>query len=308
MNERVVRFGPGEGLVGILTEPGTGSAADLPAVLLLNAGAVHRAGPCRLYVTISRRLADAGFAALRFDFSGVGDSMPRPDTLSFEHSSRSEIRAAIDHLARHRSLRRFVLLGLCAGADAAFFGALEDERIVGTVQLDPFAYRTPLFYWHHYAPRVGSLAVWRRSLGNLRARIRFLLGVPDAAAEPDSPVSIYVRKFPPRGDVAAGLAHLSARGVRQLCLFTGGVQQYYNYAAQYRHCFRDVDFAGNLDEHCLFESDHIITRLDHQQQVVDVIVEWMARFGTLDRSAQPRRASSLAGLGGSVMHTSPKAR
>jgi hypothetical protein len=73
--EKVVRFGREAKLVGILSEPqGAAGSAREPMVLLVNSGILHRVGACRFHVRLARRLAEDGVSALRFDFSGIGDS------------------------------------------------------------------------------------------------------------------------------------------------------------------------------------------------------------------------------------------
>src|SRR5215204_2692196 len=111
MKEKAFQFGKSALLTGILSEPENGvTPADRPAFILLNSGILHRVGSCRLHVRIARALAAAGFSSLRFDFSGIGDSEPRRDSLSFEESSRVEVREAMDYAAQTRGVRRFVLM------------------------------------------------------------------------------------------------------------------------------------------------------------------------------------------------------
>src|SRR5689334_20064244 len=69
--ENAIVFGGDVRLVGIVTTPAE-TRADRTGVILLNAGVVHRVGPNRLYVTLARRLAQAGLTVLRFDHSGIG--------------------------------------------------------------------------------------------------------------------------------------------------------------------------------------------------------------------------------------------
>ena len=58
MTEEAVLFGTTQSLVGILSQPPREEAPrGLPAVILLNAGIVHRVGPNRLYVRMARELA-----------------------------------------------------------------------------------------------------------------------------------------------------------------------------------------------------------------------------------------------------------
>ena len=85
MRERALTFGPDGGLVGILTEPDPDVArANAPAHVILNSGILHRVGASRLYVQTARSLAEDGITSLRFDFSGIGDSEVRKDSLPIE--------------------------------------------------------------------------------------------------------------------------------------------------------------------------------------------------------------------------------
>ena len=132
--------GPDEGLIGILNTARDG-ALDGAAVLLLNAGVIHRSGPARLNQKIACGLATFGIPSLRFDFSGIGDSTLRCDT-SLRQRFVSDTQGAMDYLQR-RGVRRFVLLGLCYGAVIAFETALCDWRVAGLVLINGQGY---LFY------------------------------------------------------------------------------------------------------------------------------------------------------------------
>ncbi len=76
MPERIVKIGKPQPLVGLLTEP-VNPDPGAPAVLILNSGVMHHVGTCRMSVRLARAFADQGVAALRFDFSGIGDSPSR---------------------------------------------------------------------------------------------------------------------------------------------------------------------------------------------------------------------------------------
>lgn len=58
-----MRLGDEGHLVAVATQPA--NAADVPGVILLNAGVLHRVGPHRLHVHLARRLAAAGHPADR---------------------------------------------------------------------------------------------------------------------------------------------------------------------------------------------------------------------------------------------------
>ncbi len=135
-SEEVVQFGLGHSLVGILTRPTAPTRGGLPAIVLLNAGLLHRVGPNRIYVTIARAFAQAGYTVLRFDFSGMGDSLPRADHLPYAQSGPSEAAAAMDWLTDTYGVQRFILMGHCAGAGFSLLVASDDVRVAGAALIN----------------------------------------------------------------------------------------------------------------------------------------------------------------------------
>ena len=97
MNEQVFQFGPNETLTGVFTVP-EAINTQRPVVLILNAGITHRCGPFRLHVDIARRLARAGFATMRMDLSGLGDSRVRSDVGENEDRAMLDARDAMDFI------------------------------------------------------------------------------------------------------------------------------------------------------------------------------------------------------------------
>jgi pimeloyl-ACP methyl ester carboxylesterase len=275
IREQVVQFGASAKLTGIVTLPRR-ATPDRPVLILLNSGILHHVGSCRLHVRVARALAEAGFTALRFDFSGIGDSEPRRDTLVFEESAPLEVQEAMNYLSSSRGARSFILMGLCSGADMAHLTAVCDERVRGVVQIDPWAYRTPMYWVHHYASRVFRWSAWRHWA---TVRVNRVAGGPlreaslrDDAVEYDVPK--YVRRFPERSAVERDLRALTVRGVRTLAIFTSGQSDIYNHEGQYRRAFAQVPFNGLLDERFLHHADHIITGLEDQRQVIDLTCRW----------------------------------
>ena len=108
MNERPFRPAGSEADIGVLAEP---ACSGKTAVVLLNAGAMRRAGPFRLHVHASRRFAAMGFPTLRIDQPGIADHVasarrPQVDVLV-------EI---LDTLQRETGCERFVVGGVCSVA------------------------------------------------------------------------------------------------------------------------------------------------------------------------------------------------
>lgn len=136
-HERLLRFGPADGLVGVLCEPSPECALrDAPAVLLPNTGANGRMGNGRVAVRLARRLAEAGIASFRMDAAGIGDGGPDrgaaepPDT--YDPRLTDDLRAALD-LLEGRAPAGILVAGVCSGAHAAFQAAVQDRRINGLV-------------------------------------------------------------------------------------------------------------------------------------------------------------------------------
>ena len=133
--EEVVAFGPAGSLIGIVTHP-KDRHPDRPAILLISPSLVHRVGPFRLHVKLARYLADLGFLCLRFDFSGVGESLPRQDELPRNKSDIVETIQAVDFLATAFGTRSVITAGICRGAWVGLAAARQNRRISGLLMVD----------------------------------------------------------------------------------------------------------------------------------------------------------------------------
>lgn len=266
--EKVVRFR--SGLVGIQTEPqGRDEGRKLPGVILLNSGIVHRVGTCRLSVKLTRTLAAQGYSCLRYDSSGIGDSPPRKDTKPFEESAPLELQEVMDSLNATKDLDQFIVIGLCSGADVAYETAKIDSRICGIAQIDPYSYKNLQYHWRYYWPKVTSLSAWVRLI-----KRQFGGNKPQEGDElsEDLELPTYIRVFPPKASVKDGLTVLADRGVKIYAIFTGSAE--YLYQQQFADVFSDVKLDDLLTVTYLENSDHMVTTLPEQRQLVDLITNW----------------------------------
>ena len=129
----------GQQIVGMLHVPeGRGR---FPAALLLHGFTGTKVESHRLFVKISRALAEHGIASLRFDYRGSGDSAGNFEEMTL----RSEIADALEavkFLARHKRVnsRRLALIGLSMGGTvAAYVLAREKHRVKSLVLIAPVA-------------------------------------------------------------------------------------------------------------------------------------------------------------------------
>jgi pimeloyl-ACP methyl ester carboxylesterase len=249
-------------------------------------------------VRMARKLAEMGHPCFRFDFSGIGDSEPRRDTLAAAESAVVETREAMDLIgARKGGVNRFILIGLCSGADMAFKTAQVDERVVGLVQLDPFAYRTPGYWLRHYGNKFFSVAAWQRYISVRYERWKNARTPKPSVSEDDGVIyerAEYKRRFPPREQVAEALRVLVQREVSLLHIFSEDQPDHINHAAQYRRSFPDVKFGSLLDVVYMPRAAHIFTELGDQEQVIATVAAWSGR--TLAQ-VEPGAETSVAGRG-----------
>jgi pimeloyl-ACP methyl ester carboxylesterase len=130
-------------LFAILAEPVDVQPVDL-CVVMLNAGAIRRIGPNRMWVEAARRWAARGVPTLRLDLEGIGDADGDGERFTelgelYVPGLVDQVRAALDAMEARGSGRRFVLAGLCSGAYWAFQGALLDDRVTAAFLLNPKA-------------------------------------------------------------------------------------------------------------------------------------------------------------------------
>ena len=278
MSERPVMIGADRGLMGIVCEPDGPWSADRPAMIMLNAGLIHRVGPNRLHVRLARQLAASGFLSLRLDLSGRGDSEPRRDGLSFAESGPIEAAEAMRYLEETKGVRRFVLFGICSGAAAAAEVAHVNARVAGAVVIEGGSYPTARFYRRYYLKRFFRARTWWNMVTGTNAagrRLRRMLGrpLPPAANDGEMVTGMAIPEST-KAAVAAALQQMADREVELLAVFSGSTKEY-NYPGQLQDAFATVNFRGRLEESYYPDADHTFTRLRNQDVLVARVLHWM---------------------------------
>ena len=101
--EEAFSFGEGGMMAGVLARPSRTSADAFPTVLFLTTASHQHIGPNRLWVRLARALSSLGLQTLRFNLTGVGDSVLLPGespTHAYSTESVPEVREAMDALER----------------------------------------------------------------------------------------------------------------------------------------------------------------------------------------------------------------
>jgi dienelactone hydrolase len=272
----------GRPLFGILCRPAA-PRPELPAIVLVNAGCVPRFGPHRQYVPLARRWTALGFSVLRLDLSGIGDSPVTPgaaENLTYPPDHRGEMARALDWLERETGARRFVVAGLCSGADIAF-GAASDPRVEALVMLNPRTFGV------HDLQQVESFkgARWyQESLHRKESWMKLLRGdvnlVRVARALAPKVLRLLERKL--RGLVArAGadetvpgrLQRLSGRGVDTLLVVAPHDPGIDYVDANFAPGMRALAAAPGFQRIEVAGTDHTFTALWAQQRVAELVTE-----------------------------------
>ena len=163
---------PGLVLRGVVAEP-TAEAVQPLTLVFLNAAAIRRIGPHRLWTETARRWAERGVPAFRLDLEGIGDA--DGDGLGYREVARfydlhlvDHVTSALDALVAEGLPPRFVLIGLCSGGYWGFQAALVDDRVAAAVLMN-----TRILYWHDHLDAFRDLqrtrllkraVVWKRIL------------------------------------------------------------------------------------------------------------------------------------------------
>ena len=184
-SEEAVCFGRAPSrLWGVVSRPAPQIAPSKTAVLIVVGGPQYRVGSHRQFVVLARTLASAGFASLRFDCTGMGDSAG--GMRDFE-ALGPDLLDAIDALSQAcPGATRLAVWGLCDGASAALMFTTNDPRVVGIVAANPWARSDTSLaaarVKHYYTARVLQADFWRKlfrggvnwsaSLGSLVSNLR----------------------------------------------------------------------------------------------------------------------------------------
>ena len=288
-------------LVGIVTTPKADEARPMSmlGVLVVVGGPQYRVGSHRQFVLLARALAARGYAVMRFDCSGMGDSSgpERPFT-----DRDGDIGAAIDaFLARVPMLTGVAIWGLCDAASAALLYAPDDPRVRQMVLLNPWVRsdaglaRTHLK--HYYRSRLADAVFWRNLV---RGRVGVFRAVKEFVA------TLIASRGRAKDDEAdLGFQARMARGWKRfggdILLICSGddltAREFIDHAAS------DAEWTGLVDglrvARCdLAEADHTFSRAEWRDRVARLTADWLDERGPRT-PGQRRRSDQGSAIGGS---------
>jgi hypothetical protein len=175
-------------LSGILTTPHDGRSSL--CLVMLNAGAIRRVGPNRMWVEAARRWAQRGVSSLRLDVEAIGESdgdvAPyADDDALYVDALIPQVKAALADLSQRGVADQFVTAGLCAGAYWGMYVGLDDPRVTATLMFNSrgIVWDTGLAASRDLRRAFSQKLTWSRIRHNvtgprLKAVARWLLGMP----------------------------------------------------------------------------------------------------------------------------------
>ena len=262
--EQAILFGKYDHLVGIKNIVADG-IANKTAMVMINPGMLHNVGPFRLYVDLANKLAQQGVSSLRFDLSGIGDSLGVGTSGKSIERAASEASDAINYLADNHGFENFILFGLCSGADDSMQTALQDKRVKGVINLDGLAYSTFQF-------KIRNTLLFLRKMLYPSKWIRKFQSLAAAQLAPASlAMGNDIREFPEDPEQASyDLQRLTDRNTQLHFIYTGGTL-YYNYARQFYDMLPNISWKGNESVKYFPQMDHIATLCEDRKILVDHI-------------------------------------
>lgn len=295
--EQAWLFGAPGRRFGVLTP--AKEKGDRPAIVLMNAGSIHHIGPNRAFVRMARRWADLGYPVLRMDLSGIGESAPgegSPENVPYPRDAVKDAQAAMTALQEAGVARRFILSGLCSGADIAFRAGVIDRRVAGAWMINPQA-----FYFEssdalkgfmkaeleaqYYESGLWDLERWKKMIRGqvdllhiagvmrgkvesaVKRRIGRLFG-ERAGSAPQTPES---------RDVIADLRSMAARGVDTFLLCSEDDPGLIYLEKYFGSGLQEISGARGFRREVALGTDHTFTPVWSQDRLSDILTEHLLK-------------------------------
>lgn len=260
-----VRFGPSNQLVGVLSGPSIAG----PILLLPSAGLQPRSGPFRLHAVLAQRLAAKGIRTFRYDIPGVGEAPRLPGCDAIQATV-----AAIDQLQASHNGASFAVGGICSAADVGWDVANVDSRVAAVLLLDGVCFGGP---WYRYARTWELLRrlprEWRHFARKATGRLRGNASLDSNA----------FRTWPTHAQARKQFADMVGRGVRLLCIFSGGYADRFLHPRQFEWSFGTAARASCVTLRYWPDCDHTYFGKSQRERLIIAIADWMS--GLVERSS-----------------------
>jgi len=272
-------------LIGILNVPEKPPKRGV--VFVVADGPQYRAGVQRQFVTLARAMEQAGYAALRFDYRGMGDS--EGIHRGFEHVDE-DIKAAIDALIAHSdSIEEIVLWGECDSSAAVLFYAYKDKRIKGISIANPWVRteegRAKSIVKHYYLNRLFDKQFWKKiftghfnfkdSLTSLwRNVIKAFRSRSNSSSSQDGPVDHSAHRLSLPERLAYGLSNFEGK---VLLVLSGNdwIAKEFQDVVDASTVWKNLLHNERLVRHDIADADHSFSKKTSRNDLIRANLDWM---------------------------------
>ena len=210
------------------------------------------------------------------DLSGIGDSQSPRSDLSFRAQSVKDVQAAMDLLNRRLGVNKFILFGLCSGADNSLATALADDRVFAIALVDTICYVTPQARLRKLSSRLGELGSVRElAKWGLTRAAKALEDYANRSGAPTeaTPRTQQGREVPDKAEYEAQLRRLVDGGVQILALFSAAMGDNHNGPNQLFEVFPELK--GRVASHYFPTANHTFTELAAQSRLLSTVTDWL---------------------------------
>lgn len=245
------------------------------ALVFLHGWAGYRIGPHQMFTKAARQAADRGFASLRFDFRGRGDSQGDAEATTLS-TMIEDAQRAVEVVCEQTGLERVALIGDCSGSEVAIGAGTLDRRIdslvlwsapivAGDRSRADAAKRRSIYA--SYLRKVFRRETWAKLIGGrlqpgmiLRALNRGGRGAGEEGAESDREIDWYHRFVTFDGEV--------------MFIYGGNDPTTDAALEHYRELSREAERTFNY--HIVEGANHAFYSLGWEQEVLTTSLDWLA--------------------------------
>ena len=277
----------GSALLGILNLPYKPPRRGV--IFVVADGPQYRVGAQRQFVVLARSMQAQGYAALRFDYRGMGDS--EGVHRGFMHVD-SDIRAAVDALLAHApSVEELVLWGECDSSAAVLFYAHKDPRIKGISIANPWVRteesRAKTMVKHYYGQRLLQGNFWKKlitlefdyraSLASLWRNILFMVKPGHRAGEGFEQTEEQAGAEPLPNRLEAGLRKFSGPVLLVLSGRDWIATEFLEVVAS-SPAWQELLAAKRVTRHEIAGADHSFSKREWRDELIRHNCQWMSTW------------------------------
>jgi len=253
-------------------------------IIFANSGMQNRVGPHRLYVVFARILSQIGYAVLRIDLPGIGESEGTLTETHFDAYDQDGLTSAINFMKRTKNIKRLALFGICAGARTSLKAGSIDRRVDGLVLWSlPIISIAPSMTSPDRLRKAVSIHAWKKyfdsSRGNFKSIFRDVRGLFWNSVLKGERRS----KKHHRGFFTAFSSYI--RSGRPVLFLYGEKDNVLIEESKVKIKELSADINHSCDYIIIRNGNHTFTSMDTQKEAISETIAWLSRWSNRNPGA-----------------------